>query len=189
MAKIKGTQTEKNLLAAFAGESQARNRYTFYAEKAREEGYEQIASIFEETADNEKEHARRFFNFLKGGEIEISAAYPADIGDTQTNLEAAAKGENYEHETMYPNFAQVAEEEGFKEIARVFRMIARVEAEHEKRYLKLLSHLKNKKYFTQEQPVKWKCENCGYIHEGEKAPSICPACGYSQSYFGVVCLD
>ncbi|HHX65398.1 MAG TPA: rubrerythrin family protein [Chloroflexi bacterium] len=184
MASIKGTRTEKNLLAAFAGESQARNRYTFFASVARKEGYEQIAWIFEDTAANEKEHAEMFFKQLEGGDVEIQASYPAGvIGDTAANLEAAAAGENLEWTTLYKDFEQVAREEGFPQIAAIFREIAEVEEEHEKRYLKLLENVRNGTVFQRDEPVKWRCRNCGYVHEGKSAPKVCPACRHPQSYY------
>ena len=181
---LKGTKTERNLLTAFAGESQARNRYTYFASQARKEGYKQISAIFLETADNEKEHAKRLFKFLEGGEVEISAAFPAGvIGDTKENLKAAAAGENYEHTQMYPEFARIAEEEGFEEIASVFRAIAVAEKQHEKRYLGLLKNIEEGKVFKKDKVVKWKCRNCGYIHEGTEAPEECPACAHPRAYF------
>jgi len=184
MASIKGTRTEKNLLLAFAGESQARNRYTFYASQAKKEGYEQIAAIFLDTADNEKEHAKRLFKFLEGGEVEITGTFPAGIiGTTAENLATSAKGENYEHTSMYPSFAQVAEEEGFREIASVFRAIARAEKGHEDRFLALLSNLQNAQVFKREEKVTWRCRNCGYIHEGKEAPEVCPACAHPRAFF------
>ncbi|TEB07624.1 Rubrerythrin [Pelotomaculum schinkii] len=182
--ELKGTNTERNLLTAFAGESQARNRYTFFASKAKKEGYEQIAAIFLETAANEKEHAERLFKFLTGGEVEITAAFPAGIiGTTQDNLEGAAAGEKYEHTVMYPEFAKTAEAEGFAEIAAVFSAIARAEVAHEKRYLKLLQNIKEGKVFHRDEKVLWKCANCGYMHEGTDAPNVCPACDHPQSYY------
>ena len=184
MPKLKGSKTEQNLLTAFAGESQARNRYTYFASQARKEGYVQISAIFTETADNEKEHAKRFFKFLEGGEVEIAAAFPAGvIGNTKENLIAAAEGEKYEHTTMYPEFAQVAEEEGFKEIAAVFRAIAMVEVEHEQRYRKLAENIDNDRVFKREKVVRWKCRNCGYVHEGTEAPNTCPACAHPRAHF------
>ena len=184
MKSIKGTRTEKNLLTAFAGESQARNRYTYFASQAKKEGYEQISAIFLETADNEKEHAKRLFKFLEGGEAEIQASFPAGmIGDTGANLKAAASGENHEHSTMYPEFAKVAAEEGFPAIAAVFRAIAVAERQHEKRYLGLLESIAKGKVFKRETPEKWKCRNCGYIHEGEGAPDKCPACDHPRAHF------
>jgi len=184
MKSLKGTQTEKNLLASFAGESQARNRYTFFASKAKKEGYEQIAAIFRETADNEKEHAEVFFKYLQGGDVEIMAEYPAGvIGTTAENLLAAAEGEKMEWGTLYPDFAKTAEEEGFPEIASSFREIAKVEAYHERRYRKLLENVKKKQVFKKDKVVKWKCRNCGYVHEGSEAPKVCPACKHPQSYY------
>jgi rubrerythrin len=186
MASIKGTKTEKNLLAAFAGESQARNRYTYAAGVARKEGYLQIAALFEETADNEKEHAKRFFKFLEGGATEITAAYPAGvIGTTAENLLAAAEGEKEEWTELYPAFAKTAKEEGFNEVAAAFTMIAKVEKEHEERYRKLLDNVKSEKVFKKDAPVRWKCRNCGYVHEGPEAPAKCPACVHPQSYFEI----
>ena len=184
MKSLKGTKTEKNLLTAFAGESQARNRYTYFASKAKKEGYEQISGIFAETADNEKEHAERLFKFLEGGEAEVAAAFPAGIiGKTADNLKAAAAGENYEHTTMYPEFARVADEEGFNEIASVFTSIAVAEKQHEKRYLGLLENIKNGRVFKRDKPIKWRCRNCGYIHEGIEPPEECPACAHAKAYF------
>ncbi len=184
MPSVKGTQTEKNLLAAFAGESQARNRYTFFASAARKEGYEQIAAIFEDTAANEKEHAEMFFKQLEGGDVEIVATYPAGvIGDTAVNLEAAADGERLEWTTLYKNFGQVAKDEGFPRIAVVFQEISEVEEQHEIRYRKLLANVREGKVFEREQPVKWRCRNCGYVHEGTSAPKVCPACLHPQAYY------
>ncbi|MDN5325938.1 MAG: hypothetical protein PWP41_634 [Moorella sp. (in: firmicutes)] len=184
MASLKGTRTEKNLLTAFAGESQARNRYTFYASQAKKEGYEQIAAIFLETADNEKEHAKRIFKFLEGGEVEIGAAFPAGtIATTSLNLGAAAAGENYEHTTMYPEFARVAAEEGFPEIAAVLRAIARAEKGHEDRFRALLANIENDRVFKRAEKVTWRCRNCGYIHEGTTAPEVCPACAHPRAFF------
>ncbi|UCG93574.1 MAG: rubrerythrin family protein [Candidatus Aerophobus sp.] len=184
MKTLKGTKTEKNLLTAFAGESQARNRYTYFSSQARKESYQQIMGVFLETADNEKEHAKRLFKFLEGGEVEIEASFPAGlIGDTKENLKAAAAGENYEHTKMYPEFAIVAEKEGFQEIASVFRAIAVAERQHEKRYLNLLENMEKDRVFKRERVVKWKCRNCGYIHEGTEAPEECPACAHSRAYF------
>ncbi len=186
MENLKGTQTKKNLLAAFAGESQARNRYTFFASAAKKEGYEQIAAIFRETADNEKEHAEVFFGYLPGGEAEITAGYPSGkVGITTENLKAAAEGEKMEWGTLYPSFAETAEQEGFPEVAASFRKIAEVEAYHERRYLKLLANVQNGKVFQKDQPTKWKCRNCGYVHEGPNAPDICPACKHPKSYYEV----
>jgi rubrerythrin len=181
---LKGTRTERNLLTAFAGESQARNRYTFFASQAKKEGYEQIAAIFLETADNEKEHAKRLFKFLEGGEAEISASFPAGIiGDTKVNLKGAAAGENHEYTIMYPEFAKIATKEGFTEIAAVLKAIAAAEEAHEKRYLKLLENIEQGKVFVREEKVRWKCRNCGYIHEETAAPETCPACAHPQCYF------
>lgn len=181
---IKGTRTEQNLLKSFAGESQARTRYTFFASVAKKEGYEQIAGVFSETADQEKEHAERFFKFLEGGMVEITASYPAGkISTTAENLEAAAEGEKEEWSELYPTFADVAEEEGFKAIAVAFRMIAKVEGEHEARYRKLLAHVIENKVFEREEEIEWQCRNCGYIHKGKKAPGKCPACEHPQAYF------
>lgn len=184
---VKGTQTEHNLLAAFAGESMARNRYTYYSEVAKQEGYEQIAGFFLETADNEKEHARRFFSFLEGDHLDVTAGYPVRFGNTVENLEAAAMGEHEEWEVLYPNFARIAEEEGFKNIANTFRAIVEVEKRHEKRYLKLLDNVKNAKVFSTEEMHEWKCRNCGYIHQGTSAVKVCPSCLYPQSYFELHC--
>lgn len=181
---IKGTQTEKNILTAFAGESQARNRYTYFASKAREEGLMQISAIFEETANQEKEHAKRLFKFLEGGEVEITAAFPAGvIGTTLENLKAAAAGEHYENTQMYPKFAKVAREEGFEEIAKVFEAIAVAERQHEKRYKELASNLEAGRVFKRNGKVIWRCRNCGYLHEGTEAPKVCPACAHPQGYF------
>ena len=182
---VKGTQTEKNLLTAFAGESQARNRYTYFASAAKKAGYEQISGIFLETADNEKEHAKRLFKFLQGGgEVEITGSFPAGvIGDTRANLEASAAGENYEHTQMYPQFAEVADEEGLPAIAEVFRNIAVAEEGHEARYRALIENLDSKQVFKRDKVVRWRCRNCGYIHEGAEAPDECPACAHPQSYF------
>jgi len=184
--KLQGTLTEKNLLKSFAGESQARNRYSFFASQAKKEGFEQIAAIFTETAEQEKEHAKRFFKFLEGGCVEITASFPAGkIGTTAENLLAAAEGENEEWTELYPQFADTAEKEGFMAIATVFRMIARVEAEHEARYRRLLENVKNGKVFKKDRNTKWKCTNCGYVHEGAEAPEMCPACAHPQAYFQV----
>ena len=184
---IIGSKTEKNLLTAFAGESQARNRYTYFASQAKKEGYEQISAIFLESADQEKEHAKREFKFLKGGSAEIVASFPAGIiTDTAANLKEAAEGEHYEWTEMYPGFAKAAEEEGFKEIAAVFRAIAIAEEHHERRYLTLLQNLKDGKLFRRDQRVKWKCRNCGYIHEGDSAPTKSPACNHEQAYFQIL---
>ncbi len=181
---VKGTQTEKNLLKAFAGESQARNRYTFFASVARKEGYEQIANIFTETAGNEKEHAEIFFKYLEGGDVEITAAYPAGIiGDTKANLEAAADGEKMEWSDIYTNFEKTARKEGFAEIATSFKEIAEVEEFHEGRYRKLAKNIAVGEVFKKKAPVKWHCTNCGYIHEGTEAPKECPACKHAQAYY------
>ncbi len=181
---LKGTKTEQNLLKAFAGESQARTRYTFFASVAKKEGYEQIAGLFMETAEQEKEHAKRFFKFLEGGDLEITATYPAGkIGTTQENLLAAAQGENEEWDVLYPAFAAVADEEGFPAVAAAFRNIAKVEAEHERRYLKLLSRLTDGDFFHRDGKIWWQCRNCGFIIEAENAPKACPACLHPQSYF------
>ena len=186
MKSLKGTKTEQNLLKAFAGESQARMRYNYFAKQAKKEGLEQIAAIFEETALNEKEHAKRFFKFLEGGMVEITASYPAGvIGNTMENLKAAAEGENEEWTELYPAFADIAEEEGFKTVAAAFRMIAEVEKAHEERYLKLYNNLDNGLVFEREGVIVWKCRNCGYLHEGKKAPKTCPACLHPQSYFEI----
>ena len=188
MAKsIKGTKTEKNLLASFAGESQARNRYTYFASAARKEGFEQIAKIFLETAENEKEHAKIFFKHLEGGEVEITAAYPAGVvGDTKSNLEAAAAGENMEWTTLYANFAKLAREEGFPEVAISFEQISKVEKFHENRYRKLIANISGNEVFKKKTTVKWHCANCGYVHEGPEAPKECPACKHPQSYYEVL---
>lgn len=184
MKSLKGTETEKNLLASFAGESQARMRYTYFASKAKKEDYEQISAIFSETADNEKEHAEIFFKYLQGGDVEIKASYPAGvIRTTAENLLAAAEGEKMEWGTLYPDFADVAEKEGFPEIATSFREIAEVESYHERRYRKLLDNVKNKRVFKRDRVVKWKCRNCGYVYEGTEAPKLCPACKHAQSYY------
>jgi len=188
--ELKGSQTEKNLLAAFAGESQARNRYTYFASQAGKEGYEQIAAIFEETAGQEREHAKREFKFLQGGEIEISAAFPAGvIGNTVDNLKAAAAGEHYETTEMYPGFAEVAEKEGFSEIAEVFRSIAAAEKRHEERYLALAKNIKEGSVFKKNDSVTWVCRNCGYVHEGTEAPESCPACAHGQKFFELEAIN
>lgn len=184
MKSLKGTKTEKNILTAFAGESQARNRYTYFASQAKKEGYVQISNIFLETADNEKEHAKRLFKFLEGGEAEISASFPAGvIGSTAENLKASAAGENYEHTTMYPEFARIAKEEGFSEVAEVMMAIAVAEKQHEKRYLALLENIEKGRVFKRDTVVKWKCDNCGYIHEGKEAPEVCPSCAHPRAHF------
>lgn len=188
MASLKGSQTEKNLLAAFAGESQARNRYTFFAKTAKKAGYEQIAGIFLETADNEKEHAKKFFEHLEGGDVEITAAYPAGvIGEVAENLEAAAQGERMEWGELYPNSAEVAEQEGFAKIATTFRTIADVEKWHEKRYLKLLDRVRAGTVFKRDQPILWKCRECGRVHEGTEPPAVCPTCQHPQAYYEPYC--
>jgi len=187
MKTLKGTQTEKNILIAFAGESQARNRYTYFASKAKKEGFEQIRATFLETADNEKEHAERLFKFLEGGEAEIQASFPAGIiSSTAENLKEAAGGENYEHTTMYPEFARTADEEGFPEVAKAMRAIAVAEKQHERRYLGLLDNIKNGRVFKRDEVVKWKCSNCGYIHEGTEPPEECPACAHPRSYYEIL---
>ena len=188
MKDLRGTKTEQNLLASFAGESQARNRYTYFAGVAKKAGYEQIAAIFLETADNEKEHAKRFFKLLKGGEVEITASYPAGvIGDTAANLEAAAMGENLEWTKLYKEAEEVARKEGFEEVAKQFKEIAEVEEEHEKRYRKLLKNVKGGRVFKRDTVVKWKCRNCGYVHQGKEAPEKCPSCAHPQAYFELLC--
>jgi rubrerythrin len=184
--RIKGTETEKNLLKSFAGESQATNRYKLYAKQAKKEGYEQIAAIFLETADNEVQHAKRYFRFLEGGDVEITAAYPTNqVGTTEENLKNAAGGENEEWTELYPHFANVAEKEGFPEIAAAYRNISDVEREHEARYLKLLENLENNSVFKKKSIVRWKCRNCGFVHEGEEALEVCPACLHPQSHFEI----
>lgn len=184
--ELQGTQTEKNILTAFAGESQARNRYTYFASQAKKEGYEQIAAIFEETADQEREHAKRLFKFLEGGEVEIGAAFPAGyIGTTAENLKAAAEGEHYENSEMYPEFAETAEEEGFKLVAHTFRSIANAEVGHENRYRDLLSKVEGDKVFERDEEVVWRCRNCGYTTENTGAPNKCPACDHPQAHFEV----
>jgi rubrerythrin len=184
MGNLKGTQTEKNLLTAFSGESQARNRYTYFASKAKKEGYVQIADIFAETANQEKEHAKRLFKFLEGGEVEITGAFPAGtIASTVENLKEAAAGENYEHTEMYPGFAKIAKEEGFGNIAVVFNSIAVAEKQHEKRYLDLAANIDAGRVFKREEPVVWRCRNCGFLHEGSEAPNLCPACDHPQAHF------
>lgn len=184
MSKLQGTRTEKNILTAFAGESQARNRYTYYAAQAKKEGFVQIADIFEETANQEKEHAKRLFKMLEGGEVEITAAFPAGrIGTTTQNLLEASGGENHEHTDMYPSFAKVAREEGFGMIADVFMAIAVAEKQHEKRFLDLMRNIEAGRVFLREQPVVWRCRNCGYVHEAPGAPESCPACAHPQAHF------
>lgn len=187
MKSLKGTKTEKNILTAFAGESQARNRYTFFASKAKKEGYVQISKAFEETANQEKEHAKRLFKFLEGGDVEIMAAFPAGvIGTTEENLKASAEGEDHEWQIMYPEFAQVANEEGFPEIAAVMLNIAVAEKQHSKKYKAFRENILNKKVFKKDQKVRWVCTNCGFVHEGDKAPEKCPACAHEQAYFEVL---
>ncbi len=182
--ELKGSETEKNLLKAFAGESQARNRYTYFASVAKKEGYKQIEAIFLETADNEKEHAEIFFKYLQGGDVVIQADFPAGkIGTTEENLLAAASGEKMEWGTLYPEFEKVARKEGFEAVANSFKEIAEVEEQHERRYLKLLENVKNGTVFKKNKTVKWKCRNCGYVHEGEEAPLVCPACRHKQEYY------
>ena len=184
---IKGTRTEKSLMAAFAGESQARNRYTYFASVAKKAGLEQVAAIFLDTAENEKEHAKRFFVFLEGGETEITASFPAGvISDTASNLAGAAAGENLEWTKLYKEAEVIAAEEGFPEIATQFKEIAEVEAQHERRYLKLLANIREGKVFKKDVVVKWKCRNCGYVHEGKDAPKDCPACKHPQAYYEVL---
>ena len=181
---IKGTKTEQNLLKSFAGESQARNRYTFFAGKAKKEGFEQIAAFFEETAAQEKEHAKLFFKFLEGGMVEITAIFPAGvIGSTAENLLAAADGEHEEWDLLYPEFARIAEEEGFQEIATAFTLVATIEKRHEERYRNLLQNIENNKVFERSEEMEWACRNCGYVHSGEKAPEMCPCCIHPQAYF------
>ncbi len=181
---LKGTQTEKNILTAFCGESQARNRYTYFASKAKKDGYVQISAIFEETANQEKEHAKRLFKFLEGGEVEVAAAFPAGvIGTTEDNLAEAAAGEDYETTTMYPDFAKIADDEGFKDVAAVFRKIAVAEARHRDRYQALRMNILDGKVFKKDQPVRWVCRNCGYVHEGTEALGTCPACNHPQAHF------
>ena len=185
---VKGSQTEKNLLTAFAGESQARNRYTYYASQAKKEGFVQISGIFEETANQEKEHAKRLFKFLEGGDLEIQASFPAGvIGKTVENLKAAAGGENHEWTEMYPSFAQVAREEGYEPVAIVFEAIAVAEKQHEKRYLALAANIEKDQVFKKDRPVVWRCGNCGYLHEGTEAPTACPACAHPKAHFEVLC--
>jgi rubrerythrin len=187
MANLKGSKTEKNLLTSFAGESQARNRYTFFASAARNEGYIQIANIFEETADNEKEHAKRMFKFLEGGMVEIAAAYPAGkIGTTAENLKGAAEGEREEWTKLYPEFAKMARKEGFDKVADMYEAISVAEKQHGKRYEDLLKNLTDCKVFKKDKPVKWRCTNCGFIHEGKEPPENCPACLHPRKYFEVL---
>ena len=187
MKNLKGSETEKNLLKAFAGESQARTRYTYFSSVAKKEGYEQISAIFLDTSDNEKEHAKVFFKYLEGGNVEINASYPAGkIGTTAENLLAAAEGEKMEWGKLYPDFEKIARKEGFNEIANTFKEIAEVEEQHEKRYRKLLDNVKNGKVFKKDKVVRWRCRNCGYIHEGPEAPKMCPACKHPQSFYEVI---
>lgn len=184
MTEFKGSQTEKNLLTAFAGESQARNRYTYFASQAKKDGYVQISDIFEETANQEKEHAKRFFKFLQGGEVEVKWNFPAGvIGTTLDNLKAAAAGEHEEHTSMYPGYAKVAREEGFNEIAAVFDHISVAERQHEKRYLDLAANIEADRVFRRDTDVVWRCRNCGYLHKGTEAPNLCPACAHPQAHF------
>jgi rubrerythrin len=184
MGDLKGTQTEKNLLTAFSGESQARNRYTYFASQAKKEGYVQISEIFTETANQEKEHAKRLFKLLQGGEVEITGAFPAGtIATTIENLKEAAAGEKHEHSEMYPDFAKVARQEGFGDIADIFTAIAVAEKQHEKRYLELAANIEAGRVFKREKTVVWRCRNCGYLHEGNEAPSVCPACDHPQAHF------
>lgn len=190
MASLKGTQTEKNLLTAFAGESQARNCYTYFSSVAKKEGFVQISAIFDETAGHEKEHAKRLFKFLEGGDLEITAAFPAGIiKGTSENLRHAAAGENYEHSEMYPNFAKIAAEEGFNDIATVFSSIARAEEYHERRYLALARTIDEGIVFKRPEKVTWRCRNCGYLHEGLEAPALCPACAHPQAHYEVYVHD
>ena len=186
MKSVKGTQTEKNLLCSFAGESQARTRYTYFASAAKKEGYEQISAIFLETAEQEKEHAKKFFKYLEGGDVEITACYPAGvIGTTAENLLAAAMGEHEEWSDLYPHFAEVADQEGFPKIADTFRKVAAAEVEHEKRYRRLLERLENGTTFKRDEEANWQCRNCGYVHVATEAPSACPACVHPQAYFEI----
>ena len=187
MTEFKGSQTEKNLLTAFAGESQARNRYTYFSSQAKKDGYVQIANIFEETANQEKEHAKRFFKFLEGGEVEVQWNFPAGvIGTTLDNLKAAAAGEHEEHTAMYPGYAKVAREEGFNEIAAVFDHISVAEKQHEKRYLDLAANIEAGRVFKRDTEVVWRCLNCGYLHKGKEAPNLCPACAHPQAHFEIL---
>ncbi len=184
MASVKGTKTEKNLLTAFAGESQARNRYTYFASAAKKEGYEQIFAIFTETANQEKEHAKRFFKFLEGGDVSVTAEFPAGIvGTTLENLKAAADGEHYEHSEMYPEFAKVARTEGFEAIEKVFEAISVAEKQHEKRYRDLAANIENNRVFERDENVTWRCLNCGYLEETTKAPPMCPACAHPKAFY------
>jgi len=184
MPKLNGSKTERNLLTAFAGESQARNRYTFFASAAKNEGLQQISTIFEETANQEKEHAKRLFKFLEGGEVEVTASFPAGvIGSTLENLKESAAGEHHEHTEMYPGFAKVAREEGFQQVAKVFEAIAVAEKQHEKRYNDLAANIEAGTVFKREKKVVWRCRNCGYLHEGTEAPEVCAACAHAQAHF------
>ncbi len=186
MGDLRGTHTEKNILTAFAGESQARNRYTYFSKQAKKEGYVQMAAIFEETANHEKEHAKRLFKFLQGGEVEITGSFPAGvIGTTLENLKASAAGEHYEHTEMYPGFAKTAREEGFQAVAMVMESIASAEKEHEERYLALAANIESGSVFKKAEKVVWRCRNCGYAHEGDTAPKACPACAHPQAHFEV----
>lgn len=185
--RIKGSQTERNILTAFAGESQARNRYTYFASKAKKEGFVQISAIFEETANQEKEHAKRLFKLLEGGDVTIQADFPAGvIGTTLENLKASAQGENHEHTSMYPDFAKIADEEGFNEIATIFRSIAVAEKQHEKRYRDLIANIENDRVFTRDKEITWRCRNCGYLHNGKSAPERCPACDHPKAHFEIL---
>lgn len=187
MKELKGSQTEKNLLTSFAGESQARNRYTYFASQARKDEYDQISFIFEETANQEKEHAKRFFQFLKGGDVEITASFPAGvIGSTRDNLLAAAAGENHEHTELYPGFAETASDEGFQEVAAVFQSVSVAEKQHEKRYRDLAANLEKGRVFKRDKEVVWRCRNCGYLHTGKNAPQSCPACAHPQAYYEIL---
>jgi rubrerythrin len=184
MSALRGSRTEKNILTAFAGESQARNRYTYFASQAKKEGYVQISAIFEETANQEKEHAKRLFKLLPGGEVEVQARFPAGvIGSTLENLQEAAAGEKYENTTMYPQFAEIARKESFPEIAAIFEAIGKAEIHHEQRYLKLIDNIKGGRVFTREEAVTWRCRNCGYLHEGKEALALCPSCAHPQAHF------
>ncbi len=184
---LKGSQTEKNILTAFCGESQARNRYTYFSSKAKNEGLVQIADLFEETANQEREHAKRLFKLLEGGEVSITAAFPAGVvGSTAENLREAAGGENYEHTVMYPGFAETARKEGFPEIADIFSAIAVAEKQHEKRYLDLLANIEHGRVFKREEAVTWRCRNCGYLHDGTEAPESCPACAHGRAHFEIL---
>ncbi len=188
MKSLKGTQTEKNILTAFAGESQARNRYTYFAKQAKNDGYVQLSNIFEETANQEKEHAKRLFKFLEGGEAEVQATFPAGkIGTTLENLNEAANGERYEHQEMYPSFARVAREEGFPEVAEAMEAIAVAEQLHERRYRSFIANIESDKVFKKDQEVTWKCQNCGYTHKGKEALEECPSCAHPKAHFEVLC--